>query len=649
MPKIFIQGENAASVARAYVFGHNSTVAGSDARGIAATSNLSGSNRQRQAALVKAYDAATEPAAKQAALDGIAFYAFQQAVVTAQRSDNYEIERPADYAHYARQALASARGYAAEEARQAREAQTVRDRAAEKTRLANRTPQARALDDTFGEDTGRVRISAQSARGQAMAVLNQYFNTLPENVTGELRYNRARNAIDNELERVDTSIWNSSARENALRSARSILDRQQEIELEQAAARPPAAPANAPAGGVMHGTRNTRYGQSVSIAPDQARNTATVAILSGTYARGQHFNRVRVNEILGAIPVQEQYANAQLRELHNQQAAATDMGEKNSIQAVIAILTIENKFAAERAANRNNWKMFANNGEVMNFFNQSLTTAGTYLADDQTVGAAPTAGGGQGATSTATRSGLRVYGRKDGTPAPNLEEVPNLADEAQVRALQRSLGLTGAEVDGMYGPQTHTLMLAAAQRQNKPPREFDFTLAGAFEAFIAALTGQGQTAAAAAVPATGAGAATAPDLTTQLAPQLAAVAGLSDDVKDYRFPIIAPDDASVRDAFLANFLDPRTGASSLDAEQIQSIQVRNGVISSPFIGRVEAMLGMQRDNQMDLRLETALKDATVKSAVVAAFTGTTVRGGTTTDVASASGASAGGGQGAVRQ
>jgi hypothetical protein len=138
-------------------------------------------------------------------------------------------------------------------------------------------------------------------------------------------------------------------------------------------------------------------------------------------------------------------------------------------------------------------------------------------------------------------------------------------------------------------------------------------------------------------------ASTPPDLTAQLATQLAAVADKSDAAKDYRVFGIAPDDEKVKAFFLASFVDEKTGKSSLTAEQIESVEVTNGVISSPFIGIAERMLGMTQDNKMDLRLQTALEDETVKAAVIEAFTGTTVSGGATTDVASAGGAGAGNG------
>jgi hypothetical protein len=70
--------------------------------------------------------------------------------------------------------------------------------------------------------------------------------------------------------------------------------------------------------------------------------------------------------------------------------------------------------------------------------------------------------------------------------------------------------------------------------------------------------------------------------------------------------------------------------------------VTNGIISSPFIGIAERMLGMTQDNKMDVRLQAALEDDTVKAAVTEAFARITVSGGTTTDVANAGGQGAGG-------
>ena len=91
-----------------------------------------------------------------------------------------------------------------------------------------------------------------------------------------------------------------------------------------------------------------------------------------------------------------------------------------------------------------------------------------------------------GASGSTASGGIKLWKRKDGTPAPNPDEVPHLTDEAQVRALQEKLGVT---VDGKYGPETHKAMMEAAQRQGKPAHDFDFTAQGIFDAFIAALTG----------------------------------------------------------------------------------------------------------------------------------------------------------------
>jgi peptidoglycan hydrolase-like protein with peptidoglycan-binding domain len=231
---------------------------------------------------------------------------------------------------------------------------------------------------------------------------------------------------------------------------------------------------------LLYGTKNTRYGQTVDIStPEQARNTARVVVLSATFGKGGHFNSARVNELLSDAP-SPPYANGALRTLHDQMAAATNQDEKNSIQAVISVLTLENQFAADRAAGKKSWNIFANNNALMDFHRKSLTAAGSFAADDQTVAVAPVAGGQtNGGAGTPTRTGVPVYGRKDGTPAPSPDEVPALADEAQVRALQEKLGV---KVDGMYGPETHAAMLAAAKKENKQAKDYDFTVEGALNA-----------------------------------------------------------------------------------------------------------------------------------------------------------------------
>lgn len=187
---------------------------------------------------------------------------------------------------------------------------------------------------------------------------------------------------------------------------------------------PAGAPAGAaPAGAVMHGTSNMRYGELVSITPQNARHNARLVILSANF-NGNHFNNERVNEILSRIPVKGRYPNDTLRALadeyqtlvtqsnqlraqarpplssENIRALTTQANEArqdaNAVMAVIGVLTLENRFARARAAGDTRLRAFANNDEVVSFYQDAVRRAGTYSIDDQSVAPAGAAGGQDG-------------------------------------------------------------------------------------------------------------------------------------------------------------------------------------------------------------------------------------------------------------
>lgn len=247
-----------------------------------------------------------------------------------------------------------------------------------------------------------------------------------------------------------------------------------------------------------------------------------------------------------------------------------------------------------------------------------------------TGGSGGEAGGGAAGNGGTTRSGIRVYGRKDGTPAPNPEEVPNLADEAQVRALQERLGVT---VDGMYGPETHAAMLAAAQAQNKQPREFDFTLQEIWDGFIAALTGSSTgTGQATDVPAPApAPVASASTPGADIAAR-AMAANLQNDVgADSANPGEQADDYTgyVSSKEQAIELLRRHLNLTLNPEQAERLTFENGRIHSPDILRLEQALNAVRgdarafeeNGNFDARLRRVMQTAGMDTFINAVFSG----------------------------
>lgn len=376
---------------------------------------------------------------------------------------------------------------------------------------------------------------------------------------------------------------------------------------------------------VLFGTQNIHYGDSLSIAPDQARQTATVAILSAGFGKDgkARFDANRVNEILAAVDMREitgPYTNAELRYLHDAKNQATDQNEKNALTAVIGILTLENKFAEDRAAGKNSFKMFASNKYVVNYYNAAATRAAGFASDDATVSAAPGAGGSQAGGDSTARTGFRkVYGRKDGTPPPPEDEVPTFTDEEQVKELQRSLGV---EVDGMYGPETHAAMKAKAAQQNKQPKEFDFTLEGIFSAFIQWLTGGSAGAGQTAQPAAGIDASV-------LATAKTLMEGKTEDALDFRTKAANGVMDGVSDKTILDSLPEKLAPYQLTPEEMSTLRVSNGILSSDLLKSAERLLGLDEDGKMDAKLQAALNDDTVRTALLAA-----VRGGAgSTDVA----------------
>lgn len=277
--------------------------------------------------------------------------------------------------------------------------------------------------------------------------------------------------------------------------------------------------------------------------------------------------------------------------------------------------------AAERGAQSIFHALPRESNDQGNGAESGAPAAGGEAAGEEAAGGAGDQANGESAgNGGTTRSGIRVYGRRDGTPAPNPEEVPNLADEAQVRALQERLGVT---VDGMYGPETHAAMLAAAQAQNKQPREFDFTVQDIWDGFIAALTGS-STGTGQATDGPGIATAAPVDLRTQLATQLAAVANLSD----------APLSRSeLTDQYSA--LQQALENSGLSQEKITEFNNAGSLatLTNGFLGSIEQALGMTVDSKADPRLLALLTDPTAGPIIASA-----INAGSITAVASTNGA-----------
>lgn len=168
--------------------------------------------------------------------------------------------------------------------------------------------------------------------------------------------------------------------------------------------KPSTQPAADPNRVPLPGSSSTYYGQAVSIKPEDARKTARVAISSILLpdANGDSvgLDRVRIEAILDKIPVKEQYSNAELRNLYDQAAAATDPNERYAITAALGVLTLENHFAELRAQDKK-WNMFANNESVVDFVKKAAANAAGYEVNDYTVGAAPADGATVGQRSVA--------------------------------------------------------------------------------------------------------------------------------------------------------------------------------------------------------------------------------------------------------
>ena len=279
----------------------------------------------------------------------------------------------------------------------------------------------------------------------------------------------------------------------------------------------------------LFGTTNMHYGDTISIAPADSRKNATLVVMSTTFANGGHFDGKVVNDIFAKLvgedgsPLQPPYSNGLLRELYNAEAtkvAAKDQNAANAFQAAISILTLENQFAAERAAGQTSHKLFASNDALRAFNRNAFAKAGTYAEGDLTVAPVtsdvPLQGDSQGGpvdSGTVARGSNKVilYSLKHGTrlgfdtdivPAPNPDEVPQFTSVEQVKELQRSLGVLE---DGMYGPLTHAAMVAKAKAVNesKKPKDYNFTLEGVLASFVDAISkllggGQSRTAAPAA-------------------------------------------------------------------------------------------------------------------------------------------------------
>ena len=295
----------------------------------------------------------------------------------------------------------------------------------------------------------------------------------------------------------------------------------------------------------LFGTTNMHYGDTISIAPADSRKNATLVVMSTTFANGGHFDGEVVNQIFAKLEengkLQPPYSNGLLRTLYDAEAtkvAAKDQNAANAFQAAISILTLENQFAAERAAGQTSHKLVASNEALRAFNRNAFAKAGTYAEGDLTVAPVtsdvPLQGDSQGGpvdSGTVARGSNKVilYSLKHGTrlgfdtdivPAPNPDEVPQFTSVDQVKELQRSLGVLD---DGMYGPLTHAAMVAKAKAVNesKKPKDYNFTLEGVLASFVDAISkllggGQSNTA------STG---ATATDPATALA---AIVAGLKD-------------------------------------------------------------------------------------------------------------------------
>lgn len=59
----------------------------------------------------------------------------------------------------------------------------------------------------------------------------------------------------------------------------------------------------------------------------------------------------------------------------------------------------------------------------------------------------------------------------------------------------------------------------------------------------------------------------------------------------------------------------KSAGVTLTPEDSASIQVQNGIVSCLYFGKLEAALGLRRDNKMDLQLQTALEDPQVRAAL----------------------------------
>lgn len=498
--------------------------------------------------------------------------------------------------------------------------------------------EARKKEKRAAELSGMAPIYAaiaeqpESERAELKRVLESAHKKAKENgVTGS----------DNLLANMRQSLNSENTTFNWLTdgsadAALKVIARAQEIAKERGTenvfAKPSAQPApvqqavqNAnPERVPLYGSPTNYYGQTLSTTADKARNNARVAILSSTFEGGNHFDSKRVGEILAAIEVKESYSNAELRNLHDQAIAATGESERNSIVAALSVLTLENKFAELRAAGKK-WNMFADNDKVVAFIDQSAQSAASYAVDDKTVAAVEGAGDGASVGGdTTTRTGFRkVYGRKDGSmPVPPEDEVPTFTDAEQVKELQRSLGLTGAEVDGMYGPVTHAAMKAKAAQQNKQPKEFDFTLEGIFSAFIQWLTGGSVGTGQATQPAAGIDASV-------LATAKTLMEGKTEDALDFRTKAANGVMDGVSDKTILDSLPEKLAPYQLTPEEMSTLRVSNGILSSDLLKSAERLLGLDEDGKMDAKLQAALNDDTVRTALLAA-----VRGGAgSTDVA----------------
>lgn len=187
--------------------------------------------------------------------------------------------------------------------------------------------------------------------------------------------------------------------------------------------------------------------------------------------------------------------NNQWTELAN----ATDSPELTQATAILMLEEEFNKIESKKIkVNEAGLREIINTEapKYLGYLRRAATPAAAPAAADPAAAAPAPADSAADSATDDKRNGVRAYGKKDGTRAPNLGDIPLFSNDEQVKALQKALGV---KVDGMYGPDTHAAMIKALQDLNASknnPNEYNFKNDDELDAFITVLNSTKNTAAA---------------------------------------------------------------------------------------------------------------------------------------------------------